>query len=217
MIPFQFDLKEGKGLELLCIGAHCDDIEIGCGATLLKLIDQYEIKNIKWIVFASNEIRKKEAIASAESFLKNVSNKEIIVLNYRDAFLQYSSLEIKEYFESIKNSFQPHLVFTHYREDRHQDHRLLSDLTWNTFRNHLILEYEIPKYDGDLGQPNYFCQVSAAQAKRKINILLTSFESQKEKHWFDEETFLALMRLRGMESASSSRFAEAFYLRKGIF
>ena len=217
MIPFQFNVKEGEGLNILCIGAHCDDIEIGCGATLLKLIEQYEINMLKWVVFASNELRKKEAIASAKAFLKNIPQKEIIVLNYRDAFLQYSSLEIKEYFESIKANFQPHLVFTHYREDRHQDHRLLSDLTWNTFRNHLILEYEIPKYDGDLGQPNYFCQVSSAQAKRKTDILLEYFKSQKEKHWFDEETFLALMRIRGMESASPTRLAEAFYLRKGTF
>ena len=184
---------------------------------MLKLIDQYPIKQIQWIVFASNEIRKKEAFASAEAFLKDVKNKKIIVLNYRDAFLQYSSLEIKEYFESIKSSFQPNLIFTHYRDDRHQDHRLLSDFTWNTFRNHLILEYEIPKYDGDLGQPNFFCRLKAEHAERKTEILLHCFESQKNKHWFDRETFNSLMRIRGMEAASPTRFAEAFYVRKGIF
>lgn len=217
MIPLNFDTSTEEGLEILCLGAHCDDIEIGCGGTLLKLIETYPIKSIRWIVFASNEVRKKEAFSSAAAFLDQVENKEIIVLNYPDSLLQFSSLEIKKYFETLKLSYQPHLIFTHYRDDRHQDHRLLSDLTWNTFRNHFILEYEIPKYDGDLGKPNYFCQLSGEQIQKKIDLLLTHFKSQKNKHWFDAETFQAILRLRGMESASPSRFAEAFYLRKGVF
>ena len=215
MIHLDFAAEEG--LNLLCLGAHCDDIEIGCGGTLLKLIEQKKVKALRWIVFASNEIRKKEAIASAEAFLRDVEDKEIVVLDYRDAFLNFSALEIKEYFESIKKSFDPDIVFTHYRDDRHQDHRLLSDLAWNTFRSHLVLEYEIPKYDGDLGIPNCFFHLNEEQALQKTDILLNSFESQAGKHWFDRETFLSLMRIRGMESACLSRYAEAFHARKLIF
>ena len=132
----QFQLNDEKGLDILALGAHCDDIEIGCGGTLLKIFEQYPIHHIKWIVFASNEQRKQEAIKSAEAFLEGIPKKEITVLEYRDAFLQASFFEIKEYFETIKKGFNPDLVFTHYRDDRHQDHRLLSELAWNTFRSH---------------------------------------------------------------------------------
>ena len=214
MIPLTFDTTGQKGLKILALGAHCDDIEIGCGGTLLKLINLYPILELKWIVFASNETRKKEAIESAKHFLDGVKNKEIIVLDYRDAFLSFSALQIKEYFESIKKSFEPSIIFTHYRTDRHQDHRLISDLTWNTFRDHLILEYEIPKYDGDLGIPNCFCHLTYEQVEKKADILLKCFESQKGKHWFDKETFKALMRIRGLESANPQRYAEAFHIRK---
>ncbi len=210
-------IKSTKKVNILCLGAHCDDIEIGCGGALLKMIANQEVNVVKWVVFASNTIRKKEAIASAEVFLKDVAQKEIIVLDYRDAFLSFSALGIKEYFEKIKQSFEPDIVFTHYRNDRHQDHKLLSDLTWNTFRNHYILEYEIPKYDGDLGTPNCFFYLTEAIAKQKVAIILNSFESQQGKHWFDEDTFLALMRIRGMESAASTRYAEAFHSRKYVF
>lgn len=216
MILSQFQLAKEEGLDILVVGAHCDDIEIGCGGTLLKLFEQYPIRRIKWVVFASNAQRKKEAIASAEAFLATIEHKEIIVLDYRDAFLEQSKFEIKEVFESLKKDFDPDLVFTHYRNDRHQDHRLLSDLAWNTFRSHLILEYEIPKYDGDLGIPNCFFHISPEHADKKADILLDCFESQKGKHWFDKETFLALMRIRGMESACRSKYAEAFHVRKLI-
>ena len=214
MIPLQFDETKEKGLNILCLGAHCDDIEIGCGGALLKIIENYPIQYLKWVVFASNEVRKQEAIASAENFLAEVENKDIVVLDHRDAFLSFSALEIKEYFESIKKDIDPHLIFTHYRDDRHQDHRVISDLSWNTFRNHLILEYEIPKYDGDLGIPNSFCTLNDAQAGRKVDILLDCFESQRGKHWFDRETFFSLMRIRGMECAHQGKFAEAFHVRK---
>lgn len=214
MTEAQFRLKHKDGLNILAFGAHCDDIEIGCGGTLLKLFEQYPIRQIKWIVFASTPQRKIEAINSAEAFLKEVPNKDIRVLDYRDAFLEQSKFEIKTVFESIKKEFDPDLVFTHYRADRHQDHRLLSDLAWNTFRSHLILEYEIPKYDGDLGIPNCFFHIDPAHANKKVDILLDSFVSQKEKHWFDKETFLSLMRIRGMEAAAKERYAEAFHLRK---
>lgn len=214
MIPLKFDKSEG--LNILCLGAHCDDIEIGCGGTLLKLFETYPIKEVKWVVFASNEQRKKEAVKSAQHFLASVEQKEIIVHSYRDAFLPHAALEIKEDFEAIKRTFNPDIVFTHYRNDRHQDHRLLSDLSWNTFRNHLILEYEIPKYDGDLGQPNCFVKLNEALVKKKVAIIMAAYASQAQKHWFDEETFKSILRIRGMESANQDRYSEAFYLRKLI-
>lgn len=215
MLPLTF--KHKAGLQILCIGAHCDDIEIGCGGTLLKIFQQYPIKQVFWVVMASNEVRKKEAQKAAEAFLKGIESYQIHIHSYRDAFLPHSALEIKEEFEQIKRQFNPDLVFTHYREDRHQDHRLLSDLAWNTFRNHLILEYEIPKYDGDLGQPNCYVQFNQTIAQNKIDIIMQAYQSQASKHWFEEDTFQALMRIRGMECANYDRFAEAFYLRKAVF
>jgi LmbE family N-acetylglucosaminyl deacetylase len=216
MIGLKFDQQVGTGLNILALGAHCDDIEIGCGGTLLKLIAQHQVKHITWIVFASNESRKQEALASAALFLEGVESREVQVLDYRDAFLSFSAMEIKEHFESIKTAFNPDIVFTHYRDDRHQDHRLISDLTWNTFRNHMILEYEIPKYDGDLGIPQCFSQLSPAQVERKVEVLMDAFGSQRNKHWFDRDTFLALMRIRGLESAAESKYAEAFFSRKWL-
>ena len=216
MIPLQFETAGREGLDILCLGAHCDDIEIGCGGALLKLMEQYPVRHVRWVVFASNAVRKQEALRSAEAFLEKAERRDIVVLDYRDAFLQFSALEIKEYFESVKREFNPNLVFTHYRHDRHQDHRLISGLAWNTFRDHLILEYEIPKYDGDLGAPNCFVHLTEEQANRKVELLMSYFASQKKKHWFDKETFLALLRIRGMESASPTRYAEAFHLRKMV-
>ena len=201
-----------KPINILCLGAHCDDIEIGAGGTLLRLFDDYKISSVRWVVFASNEIRKKEAIASAEMFLTNIKNKEIIIQSYRDGFLPFLAIEVKNYFETIKQEYNPDLIFTHYRNDRHQDHRLVSDLTWNTWRNHLILEYEIPKYDGDLGIPNFYVPLKEIYINKKTSILMKTFKSQFSKHWFDSDTFKALPRLRGMESATV--FAEAFYSRK---
>ncbi len=215
MLNFPFHIKK-PGYKILCLGAHCDDIEIGCGGTLLSLMKTYPVDFVKWVVFASTEKRKHEAITSANAFLENAKEKEILVFDYQDAFLNYSGKEIKEKFESIKKEINPDLIFTHYRDDRHQDHKLLSDFTWNTFRQHLILEYEIPKFDGDLGIPNFFVQLDEAQVNKKIQIILDSFKSQSEKHWFDKETFQALMRIRGMESACTSKYAEAFFARKII-
>ena len=215
MLNFPFPTRK-PGYKILCLGAHCDDIEIGCGGTLSRLMQDHPIDFVKWVVFASTETRKQEAITSASIFLEPAKEKDIVVFDYRDAFLNYSGIEVKEKFESIKKEINPDLIFTHYRDDRHQDHRLLSDFTWNTFRQHFILEYEIPKFDGDLGIPNFFIQLSEEQVNKKIRIILDSFKSQAEKHWFDKETFQALMRVRGMESASLGKYAEAFYARKVI-
>ena len=167
-------------------------------------------------MFSANEERTSEARNSAAAFLAKAKEKEIVVKRYRDGYFPFVGAELKDEFESLKRGFSPDLVFTHYRDDRHQDHRLVSDLTWNTYRDHWILEYEIPKYDGDLGQPNFFVPLSESVCSRKVNILIDRFPSQQHKQWFDEETFRAILRLRGMEANSPTRHAEAFYCRKAI-
>jgi LmbE family N-acetylglucosaminyl deacetylase len=210
-----FLLANEKPVNVLCLGAHCDDIEIGAGGTLLKLLDTCQVNSVLWVIFASTEVRKKEATASAKRFLAKTSNHDIRIQSYRDGFLPFMAAEVKDYFESLKKEFVPDIIFTHYRDDRHQDHRLVSDLTWNTWRNHLILEYEIPKYDGDLGIPNFYVPLDEKYIEKRNKIVLESFESQQSKHWFDDATFKALPRLRGMESATT--YAEAFYARKVIF
>ena len=206
-------LKLHGPLRVLCIGAHADDIEIGCGGTLLQLAREQPELSCDWVVFSATPQRAEEARASARRFLRGVRTCRITVLSFEDGFFPYQGAEIKRYFENLKPS-QPDLIFTHYHQDRHQDHRLLSDLTWNTFRDHFILEYEIPKYDGDLGQPNSYVHLDAADCDAKIETLLSCFASQRSKHWFTADTFQALMRLRGLEAASPTRFAEGFYVRK---
>lgn len=212
MLSLRFNLNDK--LNVLCLGAHCDDIEIGCGGTLLKLIGEYEVEHIQWVIFTSNQQREIEARKSAEYFLKNVRSKEIAIKNFTDGILPQQTLEIKKYFEQIKTTFNPDLIFTHYRHDLHQDHRLINELTWNTFRNHFILEYEIPKYDGDLGNPGFFVPLNEETVHHKVKALIEYYPSQSKKHWFDKDLFYAFMRIRGMESAS--RHAEAFYMRKGV-
>lgn len=206
----KFDKK--TPINILLLGAHCDDIEIGAGGTLLKLLEEYEVGQVLWITFASNEIRKKEAISSAELFLSGVKNKTIVVNSFRDGYFPFQGAEIKEYFETLKNEITPDLIFTHYRNDRHQDHRLISDLTWNTWRNNLILEYEILKWDGDLGNPNVYIELPKKILSQKIKIIHENFKSQHTKHWFDNEALSALARIRGTES--NVNYAEGFYGRK---
>lgn len=213
MLTLDFSHKESP-CRVLCLGAHCDDIEIGCGGTVLKLLEQRPDLEVCWVVFGSNSQRAAEASASADVFLENAANKRVVIKNFRDGFFPYIASEIKDYFEQIKRQFVPDLIFTHTRQDLHQDHRLVCELTWNTFRDHFILEYEIPKYDGDLGSPNCFVQLSEPLCRKKIDCILKSFQSQKQKPWFTEDTFLALLRLRGIESRSSERYAEAFYCHK---
>jgi LmbE family N-acetylglucosaminyl deacetylase len=205
------DLSDYK---ILCLGAHCDDIEIGCGGTILKLIENYDNIIFYWVVFSSNEQRIREATVSADKFLESIQTKKILVKNFRDGFLAFYGMEIKECFEQLKKEFSPDIIFTHYRDDRHQDHRLISDLTWNTFRNHLILEYEIPKYDGDIGIPNFFVHLDESFCQRKVQYIQEAFQSQRNKQWFTEETFRSILRIRGIESNAPSQYAEAFYCRK---
>lgn len=201
---------------ILCLGAHCDDIEIGCGGALLKLSATHPHLHVDWIVFSSNAERAREATASAEAFLAGVQSKRIQILDFRDSFFPYHGLAIKEHFERLKSECDPDWIFTHYRHDLHQDHRVLNELTWNTFRNHFILEYEIPKYDGDLGSPNFFIHLDEVTCQTKIAYLMRHFQSQENKHWFTEETFLAILRLRGIESRAPSQHAEAFHVRKAV-
>lgn len=203
-----------EGLKILCLGAHCDDIEIGCGGTLLRLIDEYTISEVRWVVFTSTQLRASETRESSKAFLKKAIRKEVVVHNFRDGFLFENDAKVKEIFENLKSNFQPDLIFTHYQGDRHQDHRLISDLTWNTFRNHLILEYEIPKYDGDLGNPHFFISLLKTTVEDKCQFLIEHYRSQQGKHWFEKEMFTSLMRIRGMECASKTNYAEAFYARK---
>jgi len=208
MLKFSFE----KVKNVLLLGAHSDDIEIGCGGTILKLARARPDLNVLWVVFSANGKRRLEASSSARLFLQGVGQSKVVVKQFKESFFPVQEESIKAYFEVLKKSFEPDIVFTHYRADRHQDHRLLSDLAWNTFRDHLILEYEIPKYDGDLGIPNLFVPLDKAVCRRKARHLCRMFATQKSKHWFSEDTFLALMRLRGIECASP--YAEAFHCRK---
>jgi LmbE family N-acetylglucosaminyl deacetylase len=216
MLNFSLCRPAGAVFRVLCLGAHSDDIEIGCGGTLLSLLEHYDHVAIRWVVFSASEVRAREARDSAASFLTRAREKEVVVKSYRDGFFPFLGAQIKDDFEALKGGLNPDLILTHYRDDRHQDHRLISDLTWNTFRNNLILEYEIPKFDGDLGSPNFFVPLEEPFCFRKVRNILQSFKSQGHKQWFDEQTFLAILRLRGMEANSPTRFAEAFYCRKAV-
>jgi LmbE family N-acetylglucosaminyl deacetylase len=211
-------LQDGTGPKrVLALGAHPDDIEIGCGGTILRLVAEGRSLEVLWVVFCSTPERGAEARASARAFLEGVPKAKVVVRDYRDGFLPYSGATVKEEFEALKREFSPDLVFTHYRQDRHQDHRLLSDLTWNTWRDHFILEYEIPKYDGDFGSPNFFALLPGATLDRKIGLILEHFPSQAGRPWFTEDLFRAVARIRGMESAAPQAVAEAFYCRKASF
>ena len=202
---------------ILCLGAHSDDIEIGAGGTLLQLAAQAPDLEICWVVFSAPGMRTEEARRSADEFLSGVARREIKIGSFRESYFPSEWPAIKEWFEDINAKFKPDLILTHYRDDRHQDHRVLSDLAWNTFRNHLILEYEIPKYDGDLGKPNVFVPLSEAICAKKIEFLLKHFKTQLSRHWFTSSTFDAMHRIRGVECASPTGFAEAFYCRKMLF
>jgi LmbE family N-acetylglucosaminyl deacetylase len=214
MRPLTVAPRAGEPLRILAIGAHSDDIEIGCGGTLLRLIDEHPGCEIRWVVLSGNEERATEARASAADLLRGAGRADVITEAFRDGFFPYQGEAIKEVFECLKVGFTPDWIFTHRRDDAHQDHRLVAELTWNTFRNHLVFEYEIPKYDGDLGTPNVFIAVDEAQARRKVDILLRHFATQRTKHWFTDDLFLGLLRLRGMEANAPTAFAEGFYCRK---
>jgi LmbE family N-acetylglucosaminyl deacetylase len=213
MLEFLPSIGRRKSLRVLCVGAHCDDIEIGCGGMLLRLAESFRL-DVTWLTLCSTAQRAAEARASATLFLKAARTQQVLIEAFRDGFLPAHWAAAKEAFEALKRLPDPDLVLTHEPGDRHQDHRIVSELTWNTFRDHLILEYEIPKYDGGLGQPNLYVPVSRAVAERKARNLMAAYTSQKRKRWFSAETFLALMQVRGVECNARDGFAEAFHARK---
>jgi LmbE family N-acetylglucosaminyl deacetylase len=206
-----------ESFKLLCLGAHSDDIEIGCGGTILRIAAEVPDLVVRWIVFSGDERRGTEARNSATAIIEHVSKKQIEVLRFRDGYFPSQSADIKDYFENVKRDFNPSLILTHWQNDAHQDHRLIAELTSNTFRNHLVLEYEIPKYDGDLGNPNFFVPLTRAQLQRKIDTILHHFVSQRGRSWFEDETFAAMARLRGIGCNAPEGVAEAFYARKVVF
>ncbi len=216
MLGLRLDPAE-QPLHLLCLGAHADDIEIGCGGTVLRLLAEHPGLAVTWVVFSGNPERRAEGERSARAFLAGQSEATVLFQAFRDGFFPSQQASIKEAFETLKRGVRPSLILTHYRDDLHQDHRVISELTYNTFRDHLIWEYEIPKYDGDLGNPNLFLPLSEAQCGRKIAALLEYFPSQRSHRWFTADTFSALMRLRGIGCNAPSGFAEAFYCRKAVF
>lgn len=206
--------KPGDRLSLLCLGAHSDDIEIGAGAMLLGLMERGVKLDVHWCVLSGGGVRDDEARKSAADFLAKAACAKIEIMSFRDGFFPEQGEAIKQWFEKLKDRINPDLILTHRRDDAHQDHQTVCRLTWNTFRDHQILEYEIPKWDGDIGQPNVYVPVSAAALARKIELLMAHFGSQRSKQWFDDETFRGLARIRGMECRAPERYAEAFFARK---
>jgi len=214
MLNLEFSIDKKKPIKVLCLGSHSDDIEIGCGGTILRLLSEYEDVHVYWVVFGASGLRDNEALVSSNKFLKNAKKKKVIIEKFRDGFFPYAGGEIKDTFEALKSRFSPDIIFTHYGNDLHQDHRIISELTWNTYRSHFILEYEIMKYDGDLGSPNLFVNLNEKIGTAKVEYLMESFKTQTEKDWFTPDAFYSLLRIRGIESRAPGKYAEAFYSRK---
>jgi LmbE family N-acetylglucosaminyl deacetylase len=215
LLRLAFPRQRQDAFKLLCLGAHADDIEIGCGGTVLRLAAEVPDLAVRWVVFSGAGEREAEARGSAADFLDGVAEKEITVLAFRDGYFPYQgAAQIKDVFEDLKREFDPSLVLTHWRGDAHQDHRLIAELTNNTFRDHLVLEYEIPKYDGDLGNPAFFVPLTRAELRRKVETISRHFATQRGRSWFSDETFLAMARLRGIECNAAEGLAEAFYAAK---
>lgn len=215
MLPLTF--RDGSApLRILCLGAHSDDIEIGCGGTVLRLLAERPASEVHWVVFSATGPRELEAQSSAESFLAGASGKTIVTKAFRESYFPAAWADIKDFFEETRRAFDPNLVLTHHSKDLHQDHRVVGELTWNTFRNHLVLEYEIAKYEGDLGNPNLFVPLTRAHADRKVELLLRHFPSQASRAWFRPDTFHGLMSVRGVECNAPEGRAEAFHARKVV-
>lgn len=214
MLRFIPEVRKGQPFRLLCIGAHSDDLEIGCGATVLTWLASMPSVEVTWFVLGAEGVRASEAQRSARALLARAAASKVIIKDFRDCFMQSQYANVKSCFESVKQEVDPDVILTHWLHDRHQDHRLAAELTWNTWRNHLVLEYEIPKYEGDLSTPNAYVPISAPVVRRKISHLKRFFSSQRGKDWFTDDTFRGLMRLRGLESRSRSGFAEGFHARK---
>ena len=201
--------------QVLCLGAHADDIEIGCGGTLLRLVRKYPKASFVWVTLSSDAERADETRAAANKLLSGACHRTLRIESFRGSYFPYQGAQIKDYFETLK-SLVPDIVFTHARDDFHQDHRIVSELTWNTFRNHTILEYEIPKYDGDLGRPNAFVPLTTQDLGTKIDVLMECFPSQRNRNWFTRSTFEGIARLRGIECGAAEGYAEGFFMRKTL-
>jgi LmbE family N-acetylglucosaminyl deacetylase len=214
MLALRPDLPGNRPLRILCLGAHADDLEIGCGGTIMHLVRSRPVE-CTWVVLSGTPERQAEARAGAEAMTARAVGRAVRLEQFRDGFFPAAWSELKECFEDLK-AVEPDLVFTHRRDDRHQDHRTVAELTWNTWRDHLVLEYEIPKYEGDLGQPALYVPLDRDLVDRKVELLLAVFGTQRSRHWFDADTFRALMRLRGLECASPSGYAEAFHAPKVV-
>jgi len=208
------ETRAGRALRVLCIGAHSDDLEIGCGGTVLTWLASLTAMEVTWVVLSAQGLRAAEARRSARALLARAAARKVVIADFRDGYLPAQYIEVKSFFEGLKGEVDPDIIFTHWLHDRHQDHRISAELTWNTWRNHVVLEYEIPKYEGDLAPPNVYVPVPASIARRKASHLRRYFSSQQRKDWFATENFLALMRIRGLECRSASGFAEAFHARK---
>jgi LmbE family N-acetylglucosaminyl deacetylase len=216
MLPLLLGPPQASPARALAIGAHPDDIEIGCAGTILKLIEEGALSEVRWVVLSGEGERAEEARRSADALLEGLPDSEVVICDFPDGFFPYEGKRIKDFFEGLKADFSPEVVFTHQRGDLHQDHRISCELTWNTFRDHLILEYEVPKYDGDMSAPNTFVPLPERLSQRKIDHLMNHFASQQSKRWFREDLFAGLLRLRGMECNSPSAHAEAFFCRKAV-
>ena len=215
MMTLRFDSRPNGALKVLCLGSHSDDIEIGCGGTILRLAEQHSHCEFHWVVFSATSDRELEARQGAERFVGSHRLRGLHLQAFQDGFFPFSGADVKRVFENLK-AVSPDVIFTHSRTDAHQDHRLIAELSWNTFRDHLILEYEIPKYDGDMGQPNVFVPLESDLIAKKVRLLMEVFRSQQSRQWFEEQTFLSLARLRGMECNAPSGYAEAFFCRKVV-
>jgi LmbE family N-acetylglucosaminyl deacetylase len=214
LLGLEFNAGRSSPFRVLCLGAHSDDLEIGCGGTILRLLRELKDVSIFWVVLSSDDRRGEEARKSAVEILGEARDATVEVKEFRNGFFPYVGERIKEYFEELKGKTDPDLIFTHFRHDLHQDHRVVSELTWNTFRDHMILEYEIPKFDGDMGSPNLFVPLDRGICEKKVEIIIRSFPSQREKKWFTDDLFLSILRIRGMECNSKHGFAEGFFCRK---
>jgi LmbE family N-acetylglucosaminyl deacetylase len=211
----KLDLGSGRrDLRVLCLGAHSDDLEIGCGGAVLEWLATREEIDITWVVLSASGKRETEALESANELLSKAKRKKVVLRDFRDGYFPLEFERIKNFFEELKASENPDVILTHRLEDRHQDHKLVAELTWQTFRDHLVLEYEIPKYEGDLAQPNFYVPLSTGAGEAKVKHLLRHFGSQRAKSWFRSETFLGLMHIRGIECRAASGMAEGFHVRK---
>ena len=216
MLDLSLSVPKGLPLKALFLGAHSDDIEIGCGATIRQWLSAGVSLDATWVVLCAEDERAEEARRSAGDFLLGAASSRVVIGGFRDSFLPYLGGAVKDFYETLKAYPAPDVIFTHRRDDLHQDHRLTCELTYNTFRDHQVLEYEIPKWDGDMGAPNAFVCVGETAARHKVDLVMRHFGTQRGKDWFDRETFLGLMRLRGMECRAPARYAEAFYLHKAV-